>query len=299
MPNTITYASLTNVLPNQRLLMYQRIFNTNSPIELHGTYIWSVKVAAAIQPLLSTLEVALRNSIHTCGTQFIAPNWYEVLSTRVRTQFNQPSRDRANIQWHRSQVSDTKRKLRQRTPPNGLNRHDLLVAKMDFGFWDNLLRECFSVNGDTNALWPQCTSSVFPNLPSGYTNATVQDEISKLRDLRNDIAHNSPVWKVRTVNDEQSAIMYLNQQIDKIIEVIGWLSIDKVNWIQVHMLQAEAKRIATKDYLYLCQRKNMNPVSFSHFRRSLRKQFKNLNADNFTIVNTNSDSLFMLIKMTK
>lgn len=68
--------------PNQRLLMYQRIFNTTTPIELHGTYIWSVKVAAAIQPLLSTLEVALRNSIHTCGTQFIAPNWYEVLSTR-------------------------------------------------------------------------------------------------------------------------------------------------------------------------------------------------------------------------
>lgn len=297
MPNTITYTSLSNVLPNQRLLMYQRIFNTTTPIELHGTYIWSVKVAAAIQPLLSTLEVALRNSIHTCGTQFIAPNWYEVLSTRVRTQFNQPKRDRANIQWHHSQVTDTKRKLK--TPPNGLTKHDLLVAKMDFGFWDNLLRECFSVNGDTKALWPQCTSSVFPNLPSGYTNATVQSEISKLRDLRNDIAHNSPVWKVRSVIDEQSAILYLNQQIDKIIEVIGWLSTDKMNWIQVHMLQAEAKRIATKEYLYLCQRKNINPVSFSRFKRDLRKQFKNLNADNFTIVNTNSDSLFMLIKMTK
>ena len=131
------------------------------------------------------------------------------------------------------------------------------------------------------------------------TNATVQSEISKLRDLRNDIAHNSPVWKVRSVIDEQSAILYLNQQIDKIIEVIGWLSTDKVNWIQVHMLQAEAKRIATKEYLYLCQRKNINPVSFSRFKRDLRKQFKNLNADNFTIVNTNSDSLFMLIKMTK
>ena len=297
MPNTITYTSLSNVLPNQRLLMYQRIFNTTTPIELHGTYIWSVKVAAAIQPLLSTLEVALRNSIHTCGTQFIAPNWYEVLSTELRTQFNQPKRDRANIQWHHSQVTDTKRKLK--TPPNGLTKHDLLVAKMDFGFWDNLLRECFSVNGDTKALWPQCTSSVFPNLPSGYTNATVQSEISKLRDLRNDIAHNSPVWKVRSVIDEQSAILYLNQQIDKIIEVIGWLSTDKVNWIQVHMLQAEAKRIATKEYLYLCQRKNINPVSFSRFKRDLRKQFKNLNADNFTIVNTNSDSLFMLIKMTK
>lgn len=299
MPNTITYASLSNVLPNQRLLMYQRIFNTNSPIELHGTYIWSVKVAAAIQPLLSTLEVALRNSIHTCGTQFIATNWYEVLSTRVRTQFNQPSRDRANIQWHHSQVNETKRKLRSRTPPSGLTRHDLLVAKMDFGFWDNLLRECFSLNGDTNALWPQCTSSVFPNLPSGYTNATVQNEISKLRDLRNDIAHNSPVWKVRSVIDEQSAILYLNQQIDKIIEVIGWLSTDKVNWIQVHMLQAEAKRIASKDFLYLCQRKNMNPVCFSSFKRNLRKQFKNLHTEQFTVIHTNNESLYMLTKISK
>jgi hypothetical protein len=80
-------------------------------------------------------------------------------------------------------------------------------------------------------------------------------EISKLRDLRNDIAHNSPVWKVRSVIDEQSAILYLNQQIDKIIEVIGWLSTDKVNWIQVHMLQAEAKRIATKVFIFMPKKK--------------------------------------------
>jgi hypothetical protein len=78
----------------------------------------------------------------------------------VRTQFNQPKRDRANIQWHHSQVSDTKRKLK--TPPNGLTKHDLLVAKMDFGFWDNLLRECFSVNGDTKALWPHVHQVSFP-----------------------------------------------------------------------------------------------------------------------------------------
>lgn len=297
MPYTITYSSLANVLPNQRLLMYQRIFNTNNPIELHGTYIWSVKVAAAIQPLLSTLEVALRNSIHTCGTQFIAPNWYEVLSTRVRTQYNQPKRDKANIRWHHGEVSNIQKKLK--TPPNGLTKHDLLVAKMDFGFWDNLLRECFSVNGDKKALWPQCTLSVFPNFPTGYTNATAQNEISKLRDLRNDIAHNSPVWKARSVVDEQSAILYLNQQIDKIIEVIGWLSTDKVNWIQVHMLQAEAKRIASKDFLYLCQRKNMNPVCFSSFKRNLRKQFKNLHTEQFTVIHTNNESLFMLTKISK
>lgn len=297
MPNTITYSALSNVLPDQRLLMYTRVFNTNDPVELHGSYIWSLKAAAAIHPLLSTLEVALRNSIHTCATQYIGDDWYDILATKLRTQYDQPERDQSNIDWHHQQVASIKRKLKR--PPNGLTRHDLLVAKMDFGFWDNLLKECFSVNGSSNALWPQCTRKVFPNLPTGYTHTNAQTKITKLRELRNDIAHNSPVWKSRSVTNAQQAIHHLNQQINKIIEVIGWLSMDKVTWIQVHMLHAEAKRIISKEYLYFCQRKNMNPLSYSSFESNLKANFDNLNTERFTLITTLNHSLYMLTKVSR
>lgn len=300
MPHTISYSTLSNVLPNQRLLMYEKVFNTKDPIELHGAYIWSIKLASSIYPLLSTLEVALKNSIHTASTQLIGLDWYEKIATKVRTQYQSPQRDQSNIDWHDKQIKDIKRKIKNKTPSKGLNRHDLLVAKMDFGFWDNLLRERFSVNGNPMALWPRCTRIVFPNLPRGYTHTNAHQEISVLRELRNDIAHNSPIWKNKTVNDELSAIVYINQKIDKILEVIGWLSNEKVNWVEVNMLVAEARRISSLNYLQLCQRKNMDnvEVKLSDFKRNLEEHFNHLDINDFRVVNKNS-KLYLLTKISK
>lgn len=300
MPYTITYAALSNVLPHQRLSMYEKVFKTTTPIELHGAYIWSVKVAASIHPLLSALEVALRNSIHNNATKVIAPDWYDKIATRTRKRWQDEQRDTNNIKWHSSELLRIKKKLSKKTPPKGLTMHDLLVAKMDFGFWDNLLRECFSINGDKTALWPQCMPMVFPHLPKGHTNATVQLEISSLRELRNDIAHNSPIWKHKSVTDSQSAIGYINQQIDKIIAIIHWLSSEKVDWLEVHMLQSEAKRVASENYLLLCQRKDITNLTepYSRYKRGFRSKLKQLNKDGFDIIDTQSGDLFMLTKLT-
>ncbi|EOD9565240.1 TPA: hypothetical protein ACN34E_004507 [Vibrio parahaemolyticus] len=300
MPHSITYKALSNVLPQQRLSMYEKIFRTNDPVEIHGSYIWSVKVAASIQPLLSTLEVALRNSIHNSATASISDDWYDALSTRVRSSWKHKGRDKSNIAWHQSQVQNIKTKIQGKQAPKGLNKHDLLVAKMDFGFWDNLLRACFSINGDSNALWPQCMPSVFPNLPKGHTNTTVQTKISELRELRNDIAHNSPVWKHKSVKDEQSALVYVNSKIDEILEVIQWLSQEKVDWIEVHMLKAEARRVASEEYLHLCQRKNMNDIQekFGGYKRRFRSKLKTLDRNHFNVLTTNKNELYMITKIS-
>ncbi|HGF5190411.1 TPA: Abi family protein [Vibrio parahaemolyticus] len=300
MPSSITYKALANVLPQQRLLMYEKVFKTTDAVELHGSYIWSVKVASSLQPLLSSLEVALRNSIHNSATNAISDDWYETLSTRVRSSWKYKNRDKSNINWHKSQVDEIKNKLQGKTAPKGLNKHDLLVAKMDFGFWDNLLRACFSKNGDSNALWPQCMPAVFPNLPKGHTNTTVQTEISNLRELRNDIAHNSPVWKHKSVTDEQSALVYINAQIDKILEIIQWLSQEKVDWIEVHMLQSEARRVASKEYLHLCQRKNMDDLQerYCGYKRRFRSKLKTLDKKDFDVLCTHKNELYMITKLS-
>lgn len=298
MPNTITYTSLSNVIPPQRLLMFEKVFQTTDPIEVHGAYIWTVKAAASLLPLLSTLEISLRNAIHSTATKNIGDNWYDILATKVRKTFKLQRHDQNNIAWHFGEVSRIKNKLK--TPPRGLTTHDLLVAKMDFGFWDNLLRECFSKNNYSNALWPKYLNDVFPNLPNGHTNATIQVEVSALRDLRNDISHHSPIWKKPHVVDETTAITYINAQIDKIIEIISWLSKDAVNWIEVHMLQAEARRIATKEFLYLCQRKNMQSMEIkcSTFKREITSKLRVLDKDAFTLINHNEKCLYMLSKIS-
>lgn len=299
MPNTITYTNLANVLPEERLLMYQKVFGTQNAIELHGAYIWSVKVAACMHPLLSALEVALRNSIHISASKIIGANWYDVLKTNVRKSWSSKNRDINNITWHNNEIARVKNKIKNKTPPKGLTIHDLLVAKMDFGFWDNLLRQCFSCNGDKSALWPQCMPDVFPNIPKGYTNSSVQKEVSLLRDMRNDIAHNSPIWKNRAVTDTNSAVRYINSMIDKILEIISWLSTEKVNWLEVHMLKAEAQRIASKEYLLLCQRKDIRDITrpYTLYKRELRRKLKKLRKDEFDIIELNGSKLYMVTKI--
>lgn len=302
MPNSITYTALSNVLPAQRLAMYAKVFATSNPVELHGAYIWSVKAAASLHPLLSALEVALRNSIHISATQAISPDWYDQLKTRVRSGWKTAQRDNSNITWHRNQISDIKRKLSGKTPSKGLTVHDLLVAKMDFGFWDNLLRECFSINGDNKAIWPQCIPTVFPNLPKGggHTNATIQQEISLLRELRNDIAHHSPIWKHQSVNNFHDAISFLNQKIDKILEVIGWLSLEKIDLINVHMLEAEARRVISVEYLLLCQRKNLHKLETpcNKMKKEFRSKLKGLNKNEFELIKTKDGTLYIMTKIT-
>lgn len=142
---------------------------------------------------------------------------------------------------------------------------------------------------------------VFPYLPKGHTNATVQVEISSLRELRNDIAHNSPIWKHKSVIDEQTAIIYLNSQIDKIINIINWLSSEKVDWLEVHMLQSEAKRIASREYLMMCQRKNISDLqnTFYGYKRSFRTKLKKLNKDKFDIVHVSNGDLYMVTKVSR
>lgn len=300
MPHTITYSSLAQVLPPQRLAMYEKVFHTSDPIELHGTYIWSLKVAAGLPPLLSSLEVALRNSIHSTASNIIAPDWYDQLSTKIRKSWQTKKRDIANIQWHNQEIERVKRKISKKKPPKGLNKHDLLVAKMDFGFWDNLLKECFSINGDHQALWPQCIPTVFPNLPKGHTNASIQQEVSILRELRNNIAHNSPVWKHKQVTDSATAIHYINQLINKVVEIISWLSTEKVNWLEVHLLQSEAQRLASKDYLQLCQRKNLSRLSqhYSPYKREFRRNLKHLDKTGFDLITTSDSRLYMVTQVS-
>jgi hypothetical protein len=299
-PDSIIYPNLSNVLPPQRLLMYSKIFDTTDPIELHGAYIWSIKVSASILPLISILEIALRNSIHNNASKKIGLDWYDKLNTRMRSSWKDKQRDQKNIKWHFKQIADVKLKLVKKIPPKGLNKHDLLVAKMDFGFWDNLLRECFSKNGDSKALWPQCIPLVFPNLPSGYTNTLIQQEISEIRQMRNDIAHHAPIWKHSSVFDEQGAIYYLNSKINKIVEIISWLSQDKVDWIEIHMMQAEARRKVSLNYLQLCQRKNMNncSIEFSKYKRNLRSNLKLLDRDKFNLFCTKDNKFYMLTKFS-
>lgn len=144
---------------------------------------------------------------------------------------------------------------------------------------------------------------VFPNMPTGtgVTNATIQQKIAALRELRNDIAHNSPVWKHKSVTNEAQVLQYVNAKIDYIVRILRWLSPEKVDWLNVHMLVAEAKRVASLRYLHLCQRKHIDSLTSrkNDYKRNFNHRLKKLQPFGFDLIKTSTSEIAMVIKVSE
>lgn len=68
----------------------------------------------------------------------------------------------------------------------------------------------------------------------------------------------------------------------------------------VHMLQSEARRVASEKYLRLCQRVNTNEFTepLSNYKRSLRSKLKQLDKDEFDVIETSNNQLYWVAKLT-
>ncbi len=297
MPQSISYPDLAKVLPLHRQTQFREFLHTDDPVKRYGGYIWTLRIAASIHPLISTLEITLRNAIHQAATQAIGDNWYEKLATRTRKSWKTKDKDARNIAWHLSKMTEKKLKISRKYHAKKHNIHDLIISACEFGIWVNLFGECFIVNGNKSSLWPQCIQSVFPNLPKGKSIQDIQKELSELKELRNNIAHHSLLWSGTPINHTTDAITYVNEQIDRIIALTSWLSTSKIQLLDVHMLIAEARRVATSEYLSLCQRQAIDEMSTppSQFNRSLNQCMKSTDSYSFTLIK-HKKSLWMMTR---
>ncbi len=79
MPHTIPYRPhlIENLISCERLESYKTVFCTTTDIELIGAYLWSVHVSAQLYPLLSAVEVGLRNAIDSTLTADLGKFWWK------------------------------------------------------------------------------------------------------------------------------------------------------------------------------------------------------------------------------
>ncbi|WP_138922556.1 hypothetical protein [Hylemonella gracilis] len=189
-----------------------------------GAYIWGQELNAALSPLLSMVEVVLRNSIHVAASaQFSTPRWYQdVLKNEGDLQF--PLKVAANAtllqryyrpgvrphhkrmvwigghqkyltHW-RSQSEARLDEITHRLTQNGKPQTpDQIVAHAMFGFWLGILGPTFESTTDPLALWPNCLAATFPNDPS-MTRARAHQLLARIKGLRNRVSHHEPAWRL-------------------------------------------------------------------------------------------------------
>lgn len=217
-------ASIEAALSATRLGSYQSLVSATTPDASIGAYIWGMELTAALTPLLSMIEVVLRNNIHDAGVaQFGTVRWVQdVLKNEGDVQFPlkvsaDPSLAQRNYRqgvtpfnkkkvwvsgkqvslknW-RSQSEAKLEEIMSRLNKAGKPQSpEQIVASAMFGFWHGLLGPSFESTTDSLALWPACLPRVFPHAPN-MTRAKAFQLLENIKGLRNRVFHHEPAWRL-------------------------------------------------------------------------------------------------------
>ena len=165
----------------------------------------NIEISESFYPLLSILEIGLRNNIDfQLKRRFNDDVWYEnpeFIKIVSRFQIDRISEARKNILNEKKTISTGR-----------------VISELSFGFWTSLLDSKFE-----KTLWKNLRFT-FPNCPKNIRKRkTMSSKLNGVRKLRNRIFHHESVtWSLPALTN------YKNE----IIEGIDWLDKDLLNWCQ-------------------------------------------------------------------
>jgi Abi-like protein len=164
-------------------------------------YAWNMKISASFLPLLSSVEICLRNLIVNRLVAAHGPDWWTdgtfvtLLGKRGKGIVKRAEKDIT---------------ARGRVPDSGM-----MTAELSFGFWENMLLPKYEA-----ALWSQLHSH-FPNLSKQIDLSGLRSGCLHVRELRNRISHHEPIFQRDHLRDYSLCLTF-----------IGWLSTDKAAWVK-------------------------------------------------------------------
>jgi hypothetical protein len=162
-------------------------------------YTWNTATSAAFYGPLQSLEITLRNAIHSLLSTTRGSRWFD------DDQVLRPA--------ERRKVGDATRHLyelgRQPTPGR-------VVAELPFGFWVALFANAY----DTT-IWRTDLHKLFT--PRVKHRQGLHDALDRLRTLRNRIAHHEPIFQRN-----------LHEDYRRIRNLVGFLSQPTLAWLDHH-----------------------------------------------------------------
>jgi hypothetical protein len=166
-------------------------------------YVNNMLLAEAMMPMLSVLEIALKNGIHRrLNILYGRVDWWEAwVGNPV-------------FAWQLQEIASAKAKLSRRAEAS---TPDKIIAELAFGFWSSL----FNVHFQT-ILWKELRL-VFPRCPKPQRQRhTISSALNQVRDLRNRVFHHEQLlWLTPSLIDMHT----------KGTEVVGWLDPQLPPWL--------------------------------------------------------------------
>jgi hypothetical protein len=216
--------TLEQIVSKARLQPYI-VSQPQNPERAVALYEQNIALAQSFYPLLSSLEVALRNALDKqCSALFADPNWLTsqktgfMVASRL-TYIDHSGKQRTNDFLKRS-IEEAESTLRRQKKILSQGR---IISELTFGFWTELFdRTHYS-------LLKGVPIKIFPNLPPTIRRVQIYDRLRDIRRFRNRIYHNEPICFVNGMCDLAPAEKIGREALD----LISWLSADMFQWISV------------------------------------------------------------------
>ena len=195
---------IERIISNDRLQPYLTHHKDNQEKAIQH-YKSNILVSEAFYPLLSILEIGLRNSIdYQLIIRFNDKNWFEnreFIKIASRFQIDRISDARSNILSEKKEITSGR-----------------IISELSFGFCTLLVDTKFEMT-----LW-KTLRLAFPNCPKEIRKRrTMSSKFNSVRKLRNRIFHHEAItWNLDVIQEYEK----------EILEALDWLNKDLVNWME-------------------------------------------------------------------
>lgn len=212
----IPYKTFEKNLSYPRLSRYLFLSNGNKPKTIK-LYKANLQVSRSFYPLLSILEIVIRNSIDEVLTSYF--NDTDWIINQQNGFMADNSLRRGNF-YLKTEVSRAIQKIRQNRSRVTSGK---VIAEQTFGFWTSLLEPYHF------RLIQGKTLNAFLNRPHGYGRTDVMKELKKIQKFRNRIYHNEPICFANNQIDFSQAI----DAHTAILEVLAWIDASFGIWVKI------------------------------------------------------------------
>ena len=205
------YNEFERIMSAARLSRYVAACSGNTKKAM-TLYRLNLRLSQELFTVISCFEVAFRNAIDAHYTRQLGPDWlrdailpgglFDIASCRRTATIIRTGHTRLGIRY----------------------THAKLVAEMDFGLWRYLFAQPQFLAGRQTLL------RIFPARPRStpaiqYNHTYVFNELAKINDIRNRIAHHEPICfqSTRPLIDSTA----VRQHYVLILQLFQWLTIDE------------------------------------------------------------------------
>ena len=228
------FSKVQELISNPRLVTYSRSLGIESE-DLLAAYAWHLNVVSNFYPLVQLIEVALRNAINNQGLQaYSATPWFDALPSKSEIDQDGNLKDTEMVGKFKENVKSAKKKAKKILKDKGLDVEpniDQIIAQTDFSTWEYILDKGFYDGGNNSFLWPSRFYKVFTKPPRYegtnpmfHQRDIIRRRIEEVRNFRNRLSHNEPIWRVSEVNCSEDVFGYLEEKYKKIMQLAYWIS---------------------------------------------------------------------------